>query len=435
MAVQKQAEIYEGWKSLSIKNNWLSLHILPELGGRIIQIDLDGFDFLFVNPSLAGKEPDSARLGRNGAWLNFGGEKIWPAPQGWDTPEQWPGPPDPVIDSGIYTFDPSGAQEDANAVTLTSPVDSRTGLQIVKKVTLSKIRSEIIVNATFINTGNIKRKWSVWPVIQMNTGREDLLYRYQVICPVNTESIFKDGFKVIHGLVNNPQNRLDENGNLRIDYMYLVGKVGLDSDSGWVGFCDRIAGKVFVAMAQYQPEENYPDNNSVQIWSQGKGMIYSRNKISGFIDDRILNPPYMEIELLSPLKEIRPGESLTFEYRMLTCTIPVDESIKGVNKLGVIAAPLEVRIVNDNVSITGKFGVFSVGKIVLRFKNALGSIIESCYSLLSWDATPLKEIDILLNIDKNNPLFAQEIFVSADFYDCDNHFIGEMAQTVFKHTY
>jgi len=434
MITKRHSEFYKGWKSLLIKNNWLSLHILPELGGRIIQIDLDGYEFLFINPSLAGKEPDSTRLGENNAWLNFGGEKIWPAPQGWDTPEQWPGPPDPVLDSGIYTVDELSTKGGNNEVILTSPADYRTGLQIVKKVVLSEIRSEVIVNATFINTGNINRKWSVWPVIQMNTGNDDPENRYQVICPVNPESIFRDGYKVIHGLVNNPQNRLDDGGNLTIDYKYLVGKVGLDSNFDWVGFCDRKEGKVFIAMFKYLPGDNYPDNNSVQIWSQGRGMIYSRNKISEYKSDKILNPPYIEIELLSPLKEIHPGESQSFEYRMLTCSIPAGESIKSVNKLGVIAAPLTAKIVNDKVSITGKFGVFSDGKIMLRFKDTSGNIIENRYSLQSWEANPLKEIDILLNIEKNDPLFDQEIFVSADFFDYDNHFDGEMGEIDFKQT-
>ena len=33
-------------------------------------------------------------------WKNYGGAKTWPAPQGWDGEGQWPGPPDPVLDSG-----------------------------------------------------------------------------------------------------------------------------------------------------------------------------------------------------------------------------------------------------------------------------------------------------------------------------------------------
>ena len=37
-------------------------------------------------------------------WKNYGGAKTWPAPQGWDGAGQWPGPPDPVLDSGRYDF-------------------------------------------------------------------------------------------------------------------------------------------------------------------------------------------------------------------------------------------------------------------------------------------------------------------------------------------
>jgi hypothetical protein len=71
---------------------------------------------------------------------------------------------------------------------------------------------------------------------------------------------------------------------------------------------------------------------------------------------------------------------------------------------------------------------------MLRFKDTSGNIIENRYSLQSWEANPLKEIDILLNIEKNDPLFDQEIFVSADFFDYDNHFDGEMGEIDFKQT-
>jgi hypothetical protein len=74
---------YKGWKVRSLESRWIKLYITPHLGGRIIQLEMDGFEFFFVNPLLAGKELDSTRLGEHGSWLNFGGEKIWPAPQGW----------------------------------------------------------------------------------------------------------------------------------------------------------------------------------------------------------------------------------------------------------------------------------------------------------------------------------------------------------------
>ena len=34
--------------------------------------------------------------------MNWGGDKVWLAPQGWENEDQWPGPPDPVLDGGAY---------------------------------------------------------------------------------------------------------------------------------------------------------------------------------------------------------------------------------------------------------------------------------------------------------------------------------------------
>ena len=252
---QRLSRIYKGWKSYLIKNNWLSIYITPELGGRIIQIDFGGYEFLYVNPSLIGKNPDSSRLGENGTWLNYGGEKIWPAPQGWNSPEQWPGPPDPVLDGGIYTVNELTEKND-NEVVLIRSVDHHTGLQIEKKVLLSERTSEVIVHATFCNKINIPRKWSIWPVLQMNISTKSIENRYRIVCPVNPKSKFGNGYLIMHGLVNNPQYEIDVYGNMVVNYQYLVGKVGLDTDSNWVAFSDRKFGKVLVLMFQYQKDKH-----------------------------------------------------------------------------------------------------------------------------------------------------------------------------------
>ena len=122
----EETAIYNGWNVSLLKNQWLKLSIAPQLGGRIIQLEMNGYEFFFVNRQLAGKEPDSTRLGPNGTWPNFGGEKIWPAPQGWDSPNQWPGPPDPVLDSGVYEVDKDDSEN--KVLTLLSPFDSYTCL-------------------------------------------------------------------------------------------------------------------------------------------------------------------------------------------------------------------------------------------------------------------------------------------------------------------
>lgn len=417
----EETAIYNGWNVSLLKNQWLKLSIAPQLGGRIIQLEMNGYEFFFVNRQLAGKEPDSTRLGPNGTWPNFGGEKIWPAPQGWDSPNQWPGPPDPVLDSGVYEVDKDDSEN--KVLTLLSPFDSYTGLQIERDVVLSEDSSEVIIKARFCNKSNKARKWSIWPVCQIDMPEVNRGKQYQIVCPVNPNSKFEDGYKVMHGVVNTPQIKFDSYGNLVVDYQYLVGKVGLDTNSNWIASIDKTTGKVFVLKFQYQEDKLYPDNTSVHIWSQGRGLIYSRNRIAEFKNDELENPPYMEMELLSPLQDIQPGERMEFEYRMSACTIPAGSEIKSVNELGVIASPLQIITSNDGIAITAKYGVYTDGRIKLMLREASEPGNQFC--LLKTQVSPFEGITINQNI-KQDLLTGHCTTLTIEMYDKEECFIGEL---------
>lgn len=419
----EETAIYNGWNVSLLKNQWLKLSIAPQLGGRIIQLEMNGYEFFFVNRQLAGKEPDSTRLGPNGTWPNFGGEKIWPAPQGWDSPNQWPGPPDPVLDSGVYKADKYTHIPEKNALTLTSPFDSYTGLQVERDVSLSDDSSEVIINVRFCNKSNTTREWSIWPVCQIDMPGVNRGKQYQIVCPVNTNSKFENGYKVMHGVVNNPQNKFDSYGNLVVDYQYLVGKVGLDTNSNWIAYIDKTTGKVLVLTFQYQEGETYPEHTSVHIWSQGRGLIHSRNKITEFRNDEQLNPPYMEMELLSPLRDIKPGEKMEYEYRMLASTIPSGSEIKSANKWGVIASPLQIITRNDGIAITAKYGVYTDGRIKLMLREASEPGNQFC--LLETQVSPFEGITINQNI-KQDLLTGHYTSLTIEMYDKEDCFIGEL---------
>ena len=104
----------------------LKVRVVSELGGRIMELSLDGFNFLFVNPVLNGAKNIQPEKSWNGIWQNFGGEKIWPAPQGWDTDRQWAGPPDNVLDGGYFKI----LSADENSITTQSPTCARTAATI-----------------------------------------------------------------------------------------------------------------------------------------------------------------------------------------------------------------------------------------------------------------------------------------------------------------
>lgn len=376
-------EIYKGWEIYSLQNEWMKLLIAPQLGGRIMQFDFKGYEFFFVNPMLEGKTNNDC--GCRKEWMNFGGEKIWPAPQGWESPEYWPGPPDPVLDGGNYI---ASVLADS-AISLTSPTDDFTGLQIQRDIFIDPFEPQVSINVRFENKSDVPHRWAVWPVVQMK-AEEDACH---VIVPLNPDSSFQEGYKVMHGLVNNPQNRVEGN-RLVVSYQYVIGKVGADAKDGWVAFCDKTSGKVFVMSFDFEEGQRYPDDTSVQVWTQGRGTIYSRNVIKEALNDKVLNPPYLEIELLSSLKDIAPLSSARFTYHMRACTIPAGETVVKILGTAVIACPLKATIKGGRLMISGKYGFFCSGTVIVRYEYY--NIPEDKNSVCKevWPVSPMQGIEI-----------------------------------------
>lgn len=119
---------YRGWKSLCLSNSLVELQVLPDIGGRIIQFKFGGKEFLWVNPSLAGKLLPANGLAVDGGWFNVGGDKLWPAPQAWDNDQQWPGPPDAVLKAQPYSLEQFRPKRRQSAIRLTSAGDPRCGI-------------------------------------------------------------------------------------------------------------------------------------------------------------------------------------------------------------------------------------------------------------------------------------------------------------------
>lgn len=420
---------YKGWEVQILENRWIRMVLAPQLGGRIIQVESGGYGFLFVNPLLAGFEPDETRLGNNGTWLNFGGEKVWVAPQGWDSPDQWPGPPDPVIDSGIYSFAAETFPGREEELVLTSPVDKKTGLQVVRKIMLLPETSGASIHVTFYNRGAVMRKWSVWPVCQVGIPSRDVKGIFQVVCPVNPESIFCSGYKIMHGLVNNPQYYVNDFGNLIADYQYLVGKAGLDCKAGWVAGLNKKNGKVLVLKFSYDEAGTYPENTSVHIWSQGKGMIFSRNRIADFPDNQTINPPYMEMELLSPLQEVPPGGSCNFNYTMLTSALPAGSDVRSVHSSWIVSSPLEMKRVEGGLLVEAKYGFFTSG--ILKFRITVPEGKE--YSLpdchFERQVTPLEGVDVRWFIKADADWPFRDLCCEAEFARTESYSVLKMETT------
>ncbi len=100
-ACQVTPTVFEGWKAQQISNDWVRLTIVPQLGGRLMQVSFGGHDFLFVNPKYKGKYISPAEAA--GRWINYGGDKIWPMPEGNEDEHHWVLKSDP-LDDGEYAY-------------------------------------------------------------------------------------------------------------------------------------------------------------------------------------------------------------------------------------------------------------------------------------------------------------------------------------------
>ena len=103
------------------------------------------------------------------SWVNVGGNKTWPAPQGWSGAHEWPGPPDEILDGGSYAVEATVEEGGAAHVTLTSASDPRAGLRISRAFTLPASGSTFSQVSTFVNDSSAPVRWSLWEVTQVDT--------------------------------------------------------------------------------------------------------------------------------------------------------------------------------------------------------------------------------------------------------------------------
>ena len=97
---------FRDWQAAILTNGLVRAVAVPDIGGRLMAYDLGDTPYLFVDPQLAGKLFTAGR--KPGQRLAGGLEELWRrqdlarAPGVGYRPDQWPGPPDPILDTGRY---------------------------------------------------------------------------------------------------------------------------------------------------------------------------------------------------------------------------------------------------------------------------------------------------------------------------------------------
>jgi hypothetical protein len=363
---------FEGWKAEELSNEWVRVTIVPQLGGRVMQLRFGEHDYLFVNSKYKGKYIPPTEAGRH--WINYGGDKLWPMPEGHSDAEHWPGPVSDVLDDGEYSFRVV-SEESTCTVRLEGPADSRTGLQFSREITIQDSSPKISFHAEIKNASDHSIRWSVQSVTQYDTADAQDPTRYNhsfwAFAPANPQSAFIDGYRVRNGLADDPSFDVND-GLFTLHWLYLENEVWLDSNADWIAVVDDTAQFGMVEKFDYAKNAEYPGQASVIFYKNGAAITLDDNGMPQLRDsDPQKAPYYMEAELNSPMVRLEPGASFAFDTHWYP--VRADKNLKSLSTAGVVEVPLAAVRESDKVHLSGRFGVFFPGELIAQISDNHGS--------------------------------------------------------------
>src|SRR5215469_13409414 len=362
---------YKGWQAQEIANRWVQLVIVPQNGGRLMQVTFGGHEYLFNNPQLAGKYFPPT----NGKWFNYGGDKLWLLPEGNDDEQHWVGNSD-VIDDGPFTFRKLSEGKRCE-VELTGPADSQTGIQFSRTIRLDADSPQVRFHALMKNISGHTLDWSMQSVSQYNTADPNsptgINHNFWTFTPANPASSYLNRYHVRFGPAQNSAVGVRDDGLFTVHYVPMAAELWLDSTDGWLTVMDGTSGFAMVERFEYETAKPYPGKASVIFWTNGVEMRLSSDGIPSLPADPDAAPRYLEAELNSPMCKLRPGESCSFDTEWFPTR--AGSEFHGVSDAGILAKPMTATANDGGVRLSGSFGIFFPGHLMARFYDEHGSFL------------------------------------------------------------
>ncbi len=359
------ATVYEGWQAQQVSNDWVQLTFVPQLGGRLMQVTFNNHPYLFVNPVYKGKyiSPTEAA----GRWINYGGDKIWPLPEGDEDEQHWQGASTP-LDDGAYKFSVL-SQGPRCAVRLEGPPDPPTGLQYTREISIGSDSPEISFHALTRNFTGHSITWSVQSVSQYNLAdaKDPRQFNkdFWAITPLNPRSAYLLGYHARDGLANDPSYGVKD-GLFRLHWKYVENEVWLDSSAGWLALVDGATQYAMLEKTRHVDGGDYPGKASVIFYKNGPMMRLNAEGIPVLPATTIEETPYyMEAEMNSPMAVLGPGETYAFDTTWYPTRLSRD--LTTVTDAGLVSVPLAVRRSGSGLLFSGSFGVFYPGELKAFF--------------------------------------------------------------------
>jgi hypothetical protein len=370
---QIEAVDYKGWRAQQLSNAWVKLIVVPQNGGRLMQVIFAGHPYLFVNPQYEGKylPPNEER------WFNYGGDKLWLLPEGDDDEQHWRGNSD-LLDDGPYSFQvhPLGQRCE---IDLSSPADPRTGIQILRTIRLNGDAPRIQFHALMKNISGHSVEWSVQSVSQYDTADPNQRSRqnrdFWTFTPANPLSSYLNRYHVRSGPAEAHTISIRDDGLFALRYAYIARELWLDSHDGWLAVVDGSTRYAMVERFRYDESKSYPGKASVIFYTNGPEVRWDADGMPSLSSGEDRKAPYyLEAELNSPLVRLFPDETFSFDTEWFPAR--AGGEFHGATEAGVIVNPFRVVALEDGkLRLSGSFGVFFPGKLVARLYDQHGAAI------------------------------------------------------------
>lgn len=405
---------YKNWQWDSVfvaKNKYISLAVVPDAAGRMLEYNLGDAPSLWLNPELFGKSfvPNDEVMPNE--WRNFGGYRLVPIPvdncaidsKGNKT-KRWP-PPVTIGDSpyqvgmstdknGVQSINvESGIQElpvptfDNKSKKFIKPDSIDERLQYKRSLHIDQASSLVYIKHTLINKGDKTIKRGIMTTSQHISRSKPELEdgeNFRAYIPFDEKYKMPDGEQYHINVtpesrwryVNRNRMPLDKNnpehvekyfnhgtnwngevapGIFEIEYDYnLMGGFHMVSSKNWLCYVNKTNNTAFVKiMEKYDPSLEYAFGVNAAIYNSGM--------VTG----------YLETEVKTPIHTLLPGES--FDYQEIQGAAKVGSTpVLDVNMAGIITKKLAFN--SDQFS--GEYGVFIEGKAILRLFDEEGEKIK-----------------------------------------------------------
>jgi hypothetical protein len=323
-----QRPLFRGYEAISLQNGVARVTVVPAIGRVTELVSLkDGRGPFWVNPALApGLGADAT------GWINFGGEKTWPAPQadwGKVTGTAWPPP---------RTFDATPFTETVtnDSIEITSAVDPHYGVRVRRRISLDPAAPVVTIETHYEKVQGGALDVGIWTIAQLAPPE-------RMFVQLPERSVFPGGHR--NKLPAAPRD-------LRVDGRLLSmardpadkTQIATDGDALlWVG-----DGPDLLVEAVYASTPR--PGTAASPWARASHEFPSLTgpppKLSsgsaldwpGGVHAQIYTNPdsdqrYVELELLGRLHHLGPGDSATFTVRYTLIARSETEPLREAQKV------------------------------------------------------------------------------------------------------